>query len=298
MKYRNRMKFRLYLVKLRRYLSPSSASDQATFYLKETKRLEWIFIAFRWLWVLVVFLMDWLHHPLSHTHMLEAGVALGLCNGLASFLNARIKSPIAQRLLGIVMLLVDGLFAWWIIFFFVNDFYTAAYAAFIYVIVEGALRFGLAGSVAMAVFFVAGLFTAYEYRRLEFGVRFSYSGFAYWASLMSLVALALGVVVNEWKKQRRESERYQTENARLMERERVTEDMKTQNMSDLESMEPLTAREKEVIDLIARGKGNKEIAAVLNIEEKTVKNYINSIYSKLQIKSRYEAISYIFKRPV
>ena len=292
------MKFRLAFKKWWRYFSPSAASDQATFYLKETKRLEWIFIAIRWLWVPIIFLMDWLHHPLSHTAMLAAGLTLGLCNALASVLNAKIKSPVPQRALGIVMLLLDGLFAWWIIFFFVNDFYTAAYAAFIYVIVEGALRFGLAGSVAMAIFFVAGLFTAYEYRRLEFGVRFSFSGFAYWASLMSLVALSLGVVVNEWKKQRRESEHYQIQNARLLERERVTEEIKTQNISELESMEPLTAREKEVINLIAQGKGNKEIAAVLNIEEKTVKNYINSIYSKLQIKSRYEAISYIFKRPV
>ncbi len=292
------MKFKLVFTKLWRYFSPSTASDQATFYLKETKRLEWIFVAIRWLWVPIIFLMDWLHHPMSHAAMLVAGLMLGLSNVLTSVLNARIKTPGAQRILGIVMLLVDGLFTWGIIFFFVNDFYTAAYATFIYVIVEGALRFGLAGSVAMAIFFVAGLFTAYEYRRFEFGVRFSYSGFAYWALLMSLVALALGVVVNEWKKQRRESERYQMENARLLERERITEEIKTQNTSELESMEPLTAREKEVIDLIAQGKGNKEIAAALNIEEKTVKNYINSIYSKLQIKSRYEAISYIFKRPV
>jgi DNA-binding CsgD family transcriptional regulator len=280
------MKFKLAIRKLRRYFSPSAASDQATFYLKETKRLEWIFIAFRWLWVLVIFLMDWLHHPLSHSAMLAAGLALGLCNARAGFLNARIKTPKTQQALGIVLLLVDAVFAWWIIFFFVNDFYTAAYAAFIYVIVEGALRFGMAGSLATAVCFVGGLFAAYEYRRVEFGVRFSYTGFAYWSVLMSLVALTLGVVVNELKKQRREREHYQIENARLMERERITEEIKTQNISDLESMEPLKAREKEVINLIAQGKGNKEIAALLNIEKKTVKNYINSIYSKLQIKSR------------
>jgi DNA-binding CsgD family transcriptional regulator len=292
------MKLRLALAKLRRYLSPSSASDQATLYLKETKRLEWIFIAIRWWWVPFIFLMDWLHHPLSHIAMLVAGLALALCNILASVLNSGIKTRDAQRALGIATLMLDVIFAWWIIFFFVNDFYTAAYAAFIYIIVEGALRFALAGGAAMAICFVAGLYAAYEYRRIEFGVRFSYSGFAYWVILMFLVALALGVVVNEWKKQRRERERYQIENARLLERERISEEIKAENISEMESMEPLTAREKEVINLIAKGKGNKEIASVLNIEEKTVKNYINSIYSKLQIKSRYEAISYIFKRPV
>ena len=38
-----------------------------------------------------------------------------------------------------------------------------------------------------------------------------------------------------------------------------------------------------------------DIAEILGIEEKTVKNHINNIYSKLQIKSRYEAISYMLR---
>jgi DNA-binding NarL/FixJ family response regulator len=66
--------------------------------------------------------------------------------------------------------------------------------------------------------------------------------------------------------------------------------------TDMAGMEPLTARESEILALIALGKGNKEIAAALEIEEKTVKNNINNIYSKLQIKSRYEAISYMLGR--
>jgi DNA-binding NarL/FixJ family response regulator len=65
------------------------------------------------------------------------------------------------------------------------------------------------------------------------------------------------------------------------------------DFTDMAGMEPLTARESEILALIALGKGNKEIAAALEIEEKTVKNNINNIYSKLQIKSRYEAISYM-----
>jgi len=293
----NIMEFRTAFKALVRYFSPSAASDQTTFYLKETKRLEWIFIAIRWLWVPVILLMESMHNPLSHSGMLLAALTLGLGNALASIFNLRIGTARAQRALGITMLMVDVLFAWGIIFLFVNDFYTAAYAAFIYVIIEGVLRFGLAGSLWMAFLFIAGLLAAYQYRLVEFGVRFSFTGFAYWASLMTLVALVLGIVVNEWRRQRRQSERYQVENARLMERERITEEIKTRNIADLESMEPLTVREKEVINLIAQGRSNREIAAALNIEEKTVKNYINTIYAKLQIKSRYEAISYIFRRP-
>jgi DNA-binding NarL/FixJ family response regulator len=67
-------------------------------------------------------------------------------------------------------------------------------------------------------------------------------------------------------------------------------------VAEMEHMEPLTSREKEILSLIAVGKGNREIAGALSIEEKTVKNHINNIYSKLQIKSRYEAISYMFGR--
>jgi len=71
-----------------------------------------------------------------------------------------------------------------------------------------------------------------------------------------------------------------------------------QDVSEMESIEPLTVREKEIISLIAAGKGNREIAAILMIEEKTVKNHINNMYSKLQIKSRYEAISYMFRKTI
>ena len=53
---------------------------------------------------------------------------------------------------------------------------------------------------------------------------------------------------------------------------------------------PLTPREKEVLDLIFEGQQNSEIAGALNIVEKTVKNHINSIYTKLHIRGRSQAI--------
>jgi DNA-binding NarL/FixJ family response regulator len=55
----------------------------------------------------------------------------------------------------------------------------------------------------------------------------------------------------------------------------------------------LTQRENEIMRLIAAGKDNREIAASLNIEEKTVKNHINNIYSKIGVRSRREAIYYM-----
>ena len=54
--------------------------------------------------------------------------------------------------------------------------------------------------------------------------------------------------------------------------------------------EQLTAREKEVIQLMAQGLANKQIALSLSISEHTVKFHLSSLYSKLGISSRTEAI--------
>lgn len=50
----------------------------------------------------------------------------------------------------------------------------------------------------------------------------------------------------------------------------------------------LTARQREVYELIIAGKTNKEIIAELFIEQSTLKTHINQIYKKLKIKSRNE----------
>ena len=56
--------------------------------------------------------------------------------------------------------------------------------------------------------------------------------------------------------------------------------------------EELTDREKEVLQHIAQGLGNKEIAAALNISENTVKTHVRHILSKLNLRSRAEAAAY------
>lgn len=59
---------------------------------------------------------------------------------------------------------------------------------------------------------------------------------------------------------------------------------------------PLTSREIEILDCIARGLSNKEIASDLNISSQTVKNHITSILKKLQVDDRTRAVMYAIKQ--
>lgn len=52
----------------------------------------------------------------------------------------------------------------------------------------------------------------------------------------------------------------------------------------------LTEREHEVLDLIAAGRNNADIAAVLVLSPKTVRNHVSNIFAKLQVADRAEAI--------
>ena len=54
--------------------------------------------------------------------------------------------------------------------------------------------------------------------------------------------------------------------------------------------EPLTAREKEVLQHMAEGLANKQIALLLNISEHTVKFHLSALYAKLGVASRTEAV--------
>ena len=53
---------------------------------------------------------------------------------------------------------------------------------------------------------------------------------------------------------------------------------------------PLTDRESEVIGLLAKGMANKQIAVALGISEHTVKFHVSSIYAKLNVTNRTEAV--------
>jgi hypothetical protein len=129
--------------------------------LREVKRLEWILIGIRWLYVALLLLITALNYPESQIVVLVLTGILALVNAGGSYANTKIKTLRLQLILGIIMLSVGALIASGVILQFVGDFNTAAYAVFAYIIIEAAIRFELVGSLSALVFFLLGLYGAY-----------------------------------------------------------------------------------------------------------------------------------------
>ena len=71
---------------------------------------------------------------------------------------------------------------------------------------------------------------------------------------------------------------------------RVADFLAPRPAAGAEAFPELTAREREVLDLVAAGRANPQIAAVLHLSPKTVRNVVSSIFAKLRVADRAEAI--------
>ena len=72
----------------------------------------------------------------------------------------------------------------------------------------------------------------------------------------------------------------------------------TLNNKETSETNNLTSREKEVLELIAEGLINREIAKKLYISEKTVKNHVSNIFKKLKVSDRTQAAIYAYKNNI
>ncbi|MDD4475204.1 MAG: LuxR family transcriptional regulator [Eubacteriales bacterium] len=75
----------------------------------------------------------------------------------------------------------------------------------------------------------------------------------------------------------------------------MSQSQQTDIIHQIKTLDPLTVREKEVLQLILSGKSNREIAGALYISENTVKTHAKSIFSKYDVSSRAELVSTLLK---
>jgi two-component system, NarL family, response regulator DevR len=78
--------------------------------------------------------------------------------------------------------------------------------------------------------------------------------------------------------------------------EKVLTRMRALASGEGDDLGALTDQERRILALIAEGKTNKEIAGEIFLSDKTVKNYVSSILSKLSLRRRSEAAAFIAER--
>lgn len=121
--------------------------------------------------------------------------------------------------------------------------------------IKTSIKIGIAAALSIILFEVSNLMLVYKYFKFD-----------YYISAVAVVFLVAGFLVSQYKS---------SPKSKL-----------TQTPQKI-----LTNKEIEILQLIAQGKSNKEIACVNFIELSTVKTHINNIYCKLEVKNRKEAVA-------
>jgi DNA-binding NarL/FixJ family response regulator len=78
--------------------------------------------------------------------------------------------------------------------------------------------------------------------------------------------------------------------------QRVLERVRAGKSKADDPLDVLNAQERKILELIAEGKTNKEIAGEVYLSDKTVKNYVSNILTKLNLRRRSEAAAFIARR--
>jgi len=262
--------------------------------LKELKNLEWIFIGIHSLGVPTAIVMALMHEPSSAFAVSVIAGLMAAWSAIAALLNRRISSIDGQVRLAIATQAVVVLFAWALVFQVVSGENTAAYAGFTVVIIEGAVRFGLRGSLVMGVVFALGLVVAMEYRDWEYGLSFNVPGYMFWTIFSLIVALVVGLVTEENRRERRRSELLVRQRTLLDERQRIARDLHDSVLKTLHGL----ALEAHALKRLAGSPAAAEKAAYIEGVCEGSTQEIRDIIAELRSEEEHEGIASLLSRMV
>ena len=120
------------------------------------------------------------------------------------------------------------------------------------------IKIGIAAALAIILFQVSNIFLVYKYFKSD-----------YYITAVAILFLIAGYFISKYKSTG-QGQKDTSENLLLS----------------------LTNKEISILQLIAEGKSNKEIASLNFVEVSTIKTHINNIYGKLGLRNRREAVNY------
>ena len=237
----------------------------------ERYRLEQSLVRARWLGVAALVLLAALS-SVSTWALWGPAALLAAGNFVVWRLGRQVGTLEDQRRLGVAATALDATVVWAMATLATSGLTPSIYAVFMLIVAEVSVRYAPLKGIAVSAALVATLAGAMALQSVRGNDPFDAWLFAFWSALILLVGTLVGTAVREIYRPRPALA------ATLAGLDPVMEDL-------------LTRRERQVLAMITEGQSNARIAEALVIERKTVKNHINSIYSKLHLNSRYEAIT-------
>jgi len=217
-------------------VSNQNLSQRVAMRQREMRRIERIFIYHRWLYMAAIGLMALVYPELPITVIIVLAGVLGVTNLAVAFLYRRLSTLQAQRALSLAAFAVDGLSLWGLMLLFIDEPVALVYAVFTLIVIEGAVRFSLVGSLLTGAFFVVGLSVAWGYRVLVLGMDFDLSSYVFWVGLIVLEAIMVGMAVREGRKQRFYAEALAAESTRETERRRIASELHDTVLKSLQGL--------------------------------------------------------------
>ncbi|APZ47206.1 hypothetical protein BW723_13335 [Polaribacter reichenbachii] len=142
--------------------------------------------------------------------------------------------------------------------------------------------------LGFAILLFSGL-DSFVFRNLGISI-FSTDGFNIkLGGIIQIIIFGFAILFRE--KQLRKKNTFMKKEIRKFSNKIKTKNTKIDAKLNKEKLQSLSVREREIFDLILKGKSNKEISTKANVSINTVKFHVKNIYDKLHIKSRKEALN-------